>query len=291
MSSQLMSQPRLAVWDESYFRGAVAPPTDVLVWPSVPAHRAGTAAAAVLTVGALSGVVVIAQAMVTGAIPVPVALGPALSAIPNAAVDAPTAAEVNPGPSMGSPSDSRTVSPELVRDSGLPGADGSAGYHRWQPPRLTDGPKSSWSDAGHHAVPEPRHSSQATPGRSTASWIGHRSGARTGWVGSRDADTPAPGRPDGGRHRAGHTTGDDGTQAGDAWYETAGWHLPSDRGPAAGTGGHDVGGRSSHRGGDDVQGGNGARGSDEAHRGGVHGGDGVHDGGAHRGGAYSGGAA
>lgn len=206
MSSQVMS-PRLAEWDESYFRGFTAPPGDVLVWPSGPAHRANTAKAAALAVSALGGIVVATQAMVTGSIPLPMALEPAFSVVPPPATGSPAEAVV-PGPSEATIQDS--PAPALVHDSDIPVLESSAGHHAWQPPRLADRSKTSWSDTGHRAVPEPRHGSRRTQAQGTGSWPAHRPDALSTWAnrpdrtGRHDAGAPTDGRPEGGRHRADH---------------------------------------------------------------------------------------
>ncbi|HEY0578083.1 MAG TPA: hypothetical protein VGD73_28610, partial [Pseudonocardia sp.] len=109
--------------DEDLTRAVMLPPVDAVIRQANAMNRTTTAAtAAVLTVGALGAVTVIAQSVVSGAVPLPapVALSaappPALSAAPSGPVPA-VAQVLNPGeqlvqlkPGVAAPAGARSLS-------------------------------------------------------------------------------------------------------------------------------------------------------------------------------------
>ena len=288
--------PHLPVWDESFFRDLVpatvddlvpAPgddlvpaPADVRVWPTRPSGRASTATAAALTVGAIGGVAVITQAMVTGSIPLPMALGPALGVAPHPAITtapnpavhtaphpavdtlphpptaSPTGADVDPAHSPGSISDSSNLDgPELVRDSDTPTLDRAAGYHTWQPPRLARAKGGASSSPGRHQVSDRAHGPQRVLGNGDSSWLGHRPDRAAGWERGRGAGAATGGHSDAGRHHADNPGSGGGQAAGGNGYQGAGRHSAGDGGSAAGNREHGDRGQTPQRGGESHTGG------------------------------------
>lgn len=245
MSSQVMSPSPLS-WDESYFRDLLPAPADVLVWPTRPTGRASTATAAVLTVGALGGIAVVAQAMVTGSIPLPVALGPAFSVVPPPATGSSNTPEVNADTSAASVSETAPGGNRgSVRDSALSGlaaVDGPAAYHQWQPPRLTHERGAISPDVGHHSMPKPERSA---PLMHRDPWPVHSPGVGSGWARAPITGASTSEGPAGGRHRAEQAAGADGTPAAGSGHQNPGGHVIGDRGWGTGGGGHEDSDRTS----------------------------------------------
>ncbi|MDT7626328.1 MAG: hypothetical protein QOF99_7229, partial [Pseudonocardiales bacterium] len=205
MSSQPMP-PRFLNLDDVLSRELLLPRVDGLVRRANPMDWTSTAAtAAVLTVGALGAITVVAQAIATGAppIPFPVALGTVPGADPAPGARLPAIEVLSPGQrlnfgtmrvSTGSGQGSQFSRAALdTRDQ--PG-NKAADYHQWSAPRLPDGPRGS----GGHATGRPVHQSSGQhQGRSGGR---HAGGDGSGATRGHHRSGPPTQHAGGGRHRA-----------------------------------------------------------------------------------------
>jgi hypothetical protein len=230
VSSQPMP-PRFLNLDNVLSRELLLPRVEGLVKRANPMDWTSTAAtAAVLTVGALGAITVVAQAIATGAppIPFPVALGtvPGADQAPGARL--PAIEVLAPGQHLNFP----TMRVSTASVGGSQFSSKAADYHQWSAPHLPDGPRNT----GRHATTGPVHQSSGQHQRGSG-------GGRHAGGGGRHRANPGGGGYGGGRGGGGHGGSHGGGGSGHGGGHGGGGHGGGGHGGGGhGGGGHGGGG-------------------------------------------------